>query len=76
MTKGKKTGPSRKREAPPFVEVCKEVALLYIQKLKREGVEPSVKSIAKQYLLTEEIVVELLAKELIGPDNDVISPRH
>jgi hypothetical protein len=75
MTKGKKDSVCRKK-GEPSIEVCKELALLYIQKLRKKGIEPSVKSIANEYLLSEEMVRELLAKEVPESDYDnIVSPR-
>lgn len=65
MNKREKATTDRK-PGEPSIEVCQELALLYIQEMRKKKIEPTIEGIVKQYLISDEMAGALLAQEPSG----------
>lgn len=52
-----------RKQGEPSIEDRRELALIYIQQLRGKKVEPTVESLVKRYLISEEIAAELLSRK-------------
>jgi len=77
MDKGKRSKTDRKQEEPS-IEDRQELALLYIQRMRKKKIEPPIENIAKKYLISEEMVRELFLQETLQeqPGYDVFLPSQ
>ena len=75
MKKGKRPITYRK-QGEPSIDECQELALIYIKQMRKKNVEPTIDSLVKRYLISEEIAEELLSQEQSQerPDHDIYPP--
>jgi hypothetical protein len=49
------------KQGEPSVEERQELALIYIQQMRKKNVEPTIENLVKRYLISEDIARKLLS---------------
>jgi len=76
-----KKGKQRKFESSPSepsIEVRQELAFIYIQRLRKRNIEPTIEDIVNKYLISEKLAGNLLAQEPSRAQRnyDIFLPPH